>query len=89
MKEEFDFNRIGKRMPYTVPEGSLDDIEKNVWATIKEEKSCPNLNGTIAYGIPYPVGLWLQAWHCCLPSTSFQPIRKPMILQCWNKHFQN
>ena len=37
MKENFDFNRIGKRMPYTVPEGSLDDIEKNVWATIREE----------------------------------------------------
>ena len=37
MKETFDFNRIGKRMPYTVPEGALDDIEKNVWGAIKEE----------------------------------------------------
>lgn len=37
MKEEFDFNRIGKRMPYTAPEGFLDDIETNVWETIKDE----------------------------------------------------
>ena len=37
MKEEFNFNRIGKRMPYTGPEGFLDDIETNVWETIKDE----------------------------------------------------
>ena len=37
MKENFDFNRIGRRMPYTVPEGSLDDIERNVWAIVGEE----------------------------------------------------
>ena len=37
MKEEFNFNRIGKRMPYTAPEGFLDDIETNVWETIKDE----------------------------------------------------
>ena len=53
MKEEFDFNRIGKRMPYTVPEGSLYDIEKNVWATIKEEKilSKPKRNYRLWYSI--------------------------------------
>ena len=45
MKETFDFNRIGKRMPYTVPEGALDDIEKNVWGAIKEEQPT-------GYGIP-------------------------------------
>lgn len=37
MKEEFDFNHIGKRMPYTAPEGFLDDIEANVWETLKHE----------------------------------------------------
>lgn len=53
MKEEFDFNRIGKRMPYTVPEDSLDDIEKNVWAMIKEEKirSKPKRNYRLWYSI--------------------------------------
>ncbi len=37
MKDKFDFNRLGKRMPYTAPEGFLDDIEKKVWETIKDE----------------------------------------------------
>ena len=37
MKEKFDFNRIGKRMPYTTPEGFLEDIEKKVWETVKDE----------------------------------------------------
>ena len=37
MSEDFDFNRIGKRMPYTAPKGFLDDIETNVWETIKDE----------------------------------------------------
>lgn len=37
MKENFDFNRIGKRMPYTAPDGFLTEIEKNVWETVKSE----------------------------------------------------
>ena len=53
MKETFDFNRIGKRMPYTVPEGALDDIEKNVWGAIKEEpiQSSPKRNYRLWYSI--------------------------------------
>ena len=38
MKEAFDFDRIGKRMPYTAPDGFLDNIEKNVWEAVKEER---------------------------------------------------
>lgn len=37
MKEDFDFNRIGKRLPYTTPDSFLDDIENNVWETVKQE----------------------------------------------------
>ena len=53
MKETFDFNRIGKRMPYIVPEGALDDIEKNVWGAIKEEpiQSSPKRNYRLWYSI--------------------------------------
>jgi hypothetical protein len=88
MKETFDFNRIGKRMPYTVPEGALDDIEKNVWGAIKEEpiQSSPKRNYRLWYSISS--GL-VAASVCCLSLTLFHPIRKPMILQCWNRRFQN
>ena len=27
MKEDFDFDRVGKRLPYTAPDGFLDDME--------------------------------------------------------------
>ena len=36
MKKDFDFNSIGKRMPYTAPEGFLDDIENNVLGNHQE-----------------------------------------------------
>ncbi len=37
MKRDFDFDRIGKRLPYTTPDGFLDDMENNVWETIRQE----------------------------------------------------
>ena len=37
MKEDFDFDRIGKSLPYTAPGGFLNDIENNVWEPIKLE----------------------------------------------------
>lgn len=53
MKEEFDFNRIGKRLPYTTPDSFLDDIEKNVWESIKDEilPSKPKRNYRLWYFI--------------------------------------
>ena len=37
MKRDFDFDRIGKRLPYTAPVGFLDDMENNVWKTVRQE----------------------------------------------------
>ena len=37
MEKEFDFNRIGKRMPYKTPEGFLDEMEANVWREVQDE----------------------------------------------------
>ncbi len=37
MEKEFDFNRIGKRMPYKTPEGFLDEMEANVWKEVQHE----------------------------------------------------
>ena len=37
MKRNFDFDRIGKRLPYTAPDGFLDDMENNVWETVRQE----------------------------------------------------
>lgn len=30
MQEPFDFDKVGKRMPYTVPDGFFDQMEANI-----------------------------------------------------------
>lgn len=42
MKQEFDFDRIGKRMPYTVPHGFFEKMEKETWQAIQEETKMPS-----------------------------------------------
>lgn len=40
MKEDFDFNKVGKRMPYTVPDRFFTDFEDGVWKELgKREKA--------------------------------------------------
>ena len=34
MKDDFDFKKLGKRMPYTVPEGFFDNFEEDVFARL-------------------------------------------------------
>ena len=41
MAGNFDFNEIGRRMPYTVPDGFFDEMEDNVWQKL-------NSDGTIS-----------------------------------------
>ena len=39
MKREFDFNDIGKRMPYKVPEGFFDTLEDNIMSEIRKPEN--------------------------------------------------
>ena len=32
MEHQFDFDNIGKRMPYSVPEGFFDDMKRQILA---------------------------------------------------------
>ena len=34
MEKTFDFNTIGKRMPYTVPDGFFDKMEEDIVASL-------------------------------------------------------
>ena len=36
MEKQFDFNQVGKRMPYGVPEGFFDRLQDNVMHEIEE-----------------------------------------------------
>lgn len=37
MKKEFDFDKIGKRMPYTTPDGFFDKMEDDIWKKVKRK----------------------------------------------------
>lgn len=43
MKEEFDLNRIGKKMPYTTPQGLWNEMDKNVWEVVKHDMAQASL----------------------------------------------
>ena len=34
MKKDFEFDMVGKRLPYTVPDGFFDQMERNVMAKV-------------------------------------------------------
>lgn len=37
MKEDFDLDKIGKKMPYTTPDGFFDELENNIWSEVKDD----------------------------------------------------
>ena len=37
MDKQFDFEQVGKRMPYNVPDGFFDQLEQNVMAEVKAD----------------------------------------------------
>lgn len=36
MKNDFDLNRIGKRMPYKIPDGFFNEMETKLWEEVKQ-----------------------------------------------------
>lgn len=36
MKKDFNFENIGKRMPYSTPEGFFDTLEENIWKEVSK-----------------------------------------------------
>lgn len=53
MSNDFDFDKIGKRMPYRVPEQFFDSMETNVLEIVGKEKSGDN-TGTRQGTVPKP-----------------------------------
>lgn len=35
--KKFDLNNVGKRMPYTTPDGFFDKLEEDVWKDVKND----------------------------------------------------
>ena len=42
MDKRFDFEQVGKRMPYNVPDGFFDQLEQNVMGEVKADDTATN-----------------------------------------------
>lgn len=38
MTQKFDFDNIGKRMPYTMPPEAFNEMEANVFSALRQDK---------------------------------------------------
>lgn len=47
MKDTFDFDKIGKRMPYRTPDRFFDKVEEDVMSRLKEQDSLSNAKVTM------------------------------------------
>ena len=49
MNKEFDFNHIGKRMPYTTPDEFFDNLEDGIWKEMQGDfQKEANVNAVVA-----------------------------------------
>lgn len=37
MNKDFDFDKVGKQMPYTTPDGFFDKLEDDIWKEVKND----------------------------------------------------
>ena len=65
MKKEFDFSQVGKRMPYTVPEGFMDEARREARA-IAQQRRKPSFRAVFARSVAVAAavavivgGLWI------------------------------
>lgn len=78
MKKEFDFEQVGKRMPYSVPDGFFDKMEEKVMAEVaqtnsKKEGARKGMWGGIFLAIAASVVLLLVVKHHNMPAEEAQP----------------
>ena len=51
MEQNYDFNSVGKKMPYTVPDGFFDQLEEQVMNEVKAEPAQKKSAKTIRIAI--------------------------------------
>ena len=72
MNSSYDLDRIGKKMPYKVPDGFFEQLENDIRAKLDEQPVCPQRKNR------HTLSMWLTAlcasaaavavfWLCCYP----------------------
>ena len=49
MDKDFSLDKVGKRMPYTTPEGFLDQLEANVWQEVKADMNMHQTSQVVSF----------------------------------------
>lgn len=66
----FDFKQVGKRMPYTTPDGFFKDMEKNILEAVKDDT-------------PQAVKIQPQSVKIQPQSVKVQPKKRPVFKMIW------
>lgn len=66
----FDFKQVGKRMPYTTPDGFFKDMEKNILEAVKDDT-------------PQAVKIQPQSVKVQPQSVKVQPKKRPVFKMIW------
>lgn len=67
---KFDFKQVGRRMPYTTPDGFFKDMEKNILEAVKDDT-------------PQAVNIQLQAVTNQPQAVKAQPKKRPVFKMIW------
>lgn len=67
---KFDFKQVGRRMPYTTPDGFFKDMEKNILEAVKDDT-------------PQAVNIQLQAVTNQPQAVKVQPKKRPVFKMIW------
>lgn len=67
---KFDFKQVGRRMPYTTPDGFFKDMEKNILEAVKDDT-------------PQTVNIQPQAVTNQPQAVKVQPKKRPVFKMIW------
>ena len=67
---KFDFKQVGRRMPYTTPDGFFKDMEKNIMEAVKDDT-------------PQAVNIQPQAVTNQPQAVKVQPKKRPVFKMIW------
>ena len=74
---KFDFKQVGRRMPYTTPDGFFKDMEKNILEAVKDDTpQAVNIQPQAVTNQPQAVTNQLQA-------VKVQPKKRPVFKMIW------
>ena len=81
---KFDFKQVGRRMPYTTPDGFFKDMEKNILEAVKDDTpQAVNIQPQAVNIQPQAVNIQPQAVTNQPQAVKVQPKKRPVFKMIW------